>query len=315
MNVFRKELSRPIVGVGHSMGGSNVINVALMHPRLLDGLILIDPVIQRVLNDMGNLVPAFLSTSRRDIWPSREEAKATFLRNKFYQGWDPRCLDQWVKYGLRTLPTAIYPDSESDASARPVTLTTTKYQEVYTFMRGNYPPSDVPIEHYKPDRQDHPDLQAEYSDRRFYRPESVITFRNLPYLRPRVLYIFASDKSDMSHPDLMHDKLAITGNGVGGSGGEAIGAVQSVDIKDAGHFVPFEKPGEVAQAIERWLSERLSIWKQDEAREREHWAKVPKRQKRTFTEERMFWTEQMKKKLQDQQRAANTTAASTGAKL
>ena len=73
--MFRKELPRPLVGLGHSMGGNHVVNLALMHPRLLSGLILIDPVIQEVTDRKGNLLPAQLSTYRRDTWASREEAE------------------------------------------------------------------------------------------------------------------------------------------------------------------------------------------------------------------------------------------------
>jgi len=53
-----------------------------------------------------------------------------------------------VKYGLRDLPTAIYPldetakeqgqYSEKEPHNRPVTLATTRHQEVFTFSRPNY---------------------------------------------------------------------------------------------------------------------------------------------------------------------------------
>ena len=40
-------MPRPLVGIGHSMGGQQLAHLALMHPRLLSLLVLVDPVIQK----------------------------------------------------------------------------------------------------------------------------------------------------------------------------------------------------------------------------------------------------------------------------
>ena len=150
VNHFRAQMPRPIVGIGHSMGGSNLVNLSLMHPRLLETLVLIDPVIARLPSVNGNWGPASASAFRRDRWPSRKVAETSFKRSKFYQTWDPRVLDRWIKYGLRELPTKIYPDPQPMPAAtgstvtpeptvtpnvtanyeeKEVTLTTTKHQD------------------------------------------------------------------------------------------------------------------------------------------------------------------------------------------
>ena len=120
VNHFRKQIKRPIIGVGHSMGGSQLVNLSLMHPRLFTSLILIDPVIQRLPSAKGNMGPAKASTNRRDRWPSRVAAEASFKRSKFYQSWDPRVLDLWVKHGLRELPTYIHPYATAASGTPPV---------------------------------------------------------------------------------------------------------------------------------------------------------------------------------------------------
>lgn len=308
------------------MGGNHVTNLALIHPRLLSGLILIDPVIQKVPSTKGNVLPAQMSTYRRDQWPSREDAEAAFRRNKFYQSWDARCFDQWLKHGLREIPTADYPSYKptvisKDASqkslasaaaatssasadaplARPVTLTTTKFQEVFTFLRGNYPSPQTSLESYQPDRKTHPDVPDMPLQKPFYRPEPLMTFSNLPHLRPPVLYMFASEQSMLSEPHMIREKLETTGTGVGGNGGVDAGGVNVVDVKGVGHFLTFEKPGEVAKHIEDWLSGRLHEWQSEEDAERKQWAQVPEREKRTFTEDRLFWTEYVKKERLGQQ--------------
>ncbi|KAH8736089.1 hypothetical protein BGZ61DRAFT_472454 [Ilyonectria robusta] len=37
-----------------------------------------------------------------------------FKKSKLYQSWDPRVLDAWVRYGLRELPTDLYPNDSKD---------------------------------------------------------------------------------------------------------------------------------------------------------------------------------------------------------
>src|SRR4051794_17659861 len=103
-----------------------------MHPRLLTTLVLLDPVFQFNFAPV-RVSPARASTFRRDLWQSRDDAEAFFLKNGFYQRWDNRVLKLWLKYGIRDLPTAIYGPSLGQSQTA-VTLTTTKHQEVFTFL-------------------------------------------------------------------------------------------------------------------------------------------------------------------------------------
>ena len=100
-------MPRPLIGIGHSMGGNNLINLSLMHPRLLETLVLIDPVIVPLAKVTGDWAIAAASSVRRDRWPSRKVAAESFKKSKFYQTWDPRVLDRWIKYGLRELHSQI----------------------------------------------------------------------------------------------------------------------------------------------------------------------------------------------------------------
>jgi pimeloyl-ACP methyl ester carboxylesterase len=43
INCFRDDMSRPIVGIGHSVGAAQLVFLSLMHPRLLTSLVLIEP--------------------------------------------------------------------------------------------------------------------------------------------------------------------------------------------------------------------------------------------------------------------------------
>ncbi|KAL9094330.1 MAG: hypothetical protein Q9165_003471 [Trypethelium subeluteriae] len=278
------------------MGGNNLVNLSLLHPRLLETIVLIDPVIQRYASMQGNFGPAQASSGRRDRWPSRAAAAAAFKRSKFYQSWDPRVLDRWVQYGLRELPTTLYPHLSSELSSKTssgdtepsrrapeseengVTLTTTKHMEVFTFIRPNW--------NVSPNRRTHPDNPATASPSSpFYRPEPLITFSQLPHLRPPVMYIFGSE-SAMSAPQLRADKVANTGTGTGGSGGIKEGNVKEVVFDKTGHLIPMEKVGETARTCAEWLSGRVGQeWQELERREEEVWNRLSLQEKTTMSEE------------------------------
>lgn len=299
VNHFRRHMKRPIVGIAHSMGGNNLINLSVMHPRLFTSLILIDPVIQKGPSNSGNYNPARASTNRRDRWPSREAAKAAFKRSKFYQTWDPRVLEKWIEHGLRELPTMIYPDTQANShtlpavSAEPttasvvpdnrseteVTLKTTKHQEVLSFLRANFPTPEFPDPNNFPNPDTHPDVPVAVGPNSpFYRPEPISTFTKLPFVRPTVLYVFG-DKSEMSRPDFVAEKMAATGVGVGGSGGVQQGRVAQVTFKDIGHLIPMEVTSQTADAAADWIAPEIERFRRIEEVHRQEWNMVPKEQK------------------------------------
>ncbi|QIX01660.1 hypothetical protein AMS68_007177 [Peltaster fructicola] len=289
VNYFREDIKHPIVGVGHSMGGVNLINLAEMHPRLFTTMILIDPPLQRKPSPEGSRVVR-ASLKRRDRWPSRAAAEASFKRSPFYQAWEPRVLDLWLKYGLRELPTHIYPSSSAPTSPneeQEVTLTTTKHQEVFTFLRAGPPTKDSasPYPQDLPEHLTHPDLDHENGPvGPYYRPEISPTFQRLQFLRPSVLWIFA-DKSDLSAEPLRADKLAVTGTGVGGSGGVKAGRVSSVLMQGFGHLVPFENVKGVAEHIVTWTIPELARWREEIAAVRQDWERIPKEKRSLLNDE------------------------------
>lgn len=262
-------------------------NLALMHPRLLSSLILIDPVLEIPSARPRNTAAAWmaqLSTFRRDLWPSREEAVASFRGSSFYKSWDDRVLNRWLEIGLRDTPTALYPQAQGDAQSRPVTLLTSKHQEVFTFLRPNFDGLDSDGRLIV-NRSTHPDLDLKSGEAYpFYRPEPASTFKRLPYLRPSVFYVHGG-KSDLSAPELREQRMSTTGVGVGGSGGAVAGRVKQIMFEDAGHLMPMEIVGEIADAAAEWLVKEMEYWRQQEAKFQAQWSRKSKPEKQTVSEE------------------------------
>lgn len=292
INLKRSEMPRPIFGLGHSVGGNNLVNVSLFNPRLFQGLILLDPVIQ--IRSAESPIPfdpvkdppennpwarsmAGLSTFRRDIWPSRSAAAESFSRSPFYKTWDPRVLDRWVQFGLRDLPSGIYPDEKPPK----VTLTTTVANEVHHFLRPNYEGFGP---HKPVNRDTHADLDptSDFSTP-FYRPESTRTFSRLTELRPSVLYIFAG-KSDVSSAETNEAKISRTGTGIGGSGGRAAGRVKGVTLPGVGHLIAMEACEVTAAECASWLRDEMERYVAQEEQWEREWKSLSLREKQTVTE-------------------------------
>jgi pimeloyl-ACP methyl ester carboxylesterase len=278
VNTFRADMPLPIVGIGHSLGGNMLANLALIHPRLLSTIVFLDPVIQRHASSPTGPNVAQASTFRRDLWPSRAEAEASFRKSKFYTSWDPRVLDRWCKYGIRETPTSLFPNESGSA-----TLTTTKHQECMTFLRPSWEAlsedgSQILNSELVPDMD--PNSLVKFP---FYRPEPPNTFARIGELRPSALYIFG-ELSDMSFPEARKHKIERTGTGTGGSGGVKLGRVREKVLKGIGHLVAMEASDQCAEAAAVWLGQEL---KRFEAEKKSYleWTKKSMAEKTTLSEE------------------------------
>ncbi|KAJ7185663.1 alpha/beta-hydrolase [Mycena filopes] len=69
--------------------------------------------------------------SKRDTWPTREEARRWMAHRLPWKDWNPRVLEHFAEFALRDLPTATYPTGTG------VTLCCTRKQEVtcYTYYQ------------------------------------------------------------------------------------------------------------------------------------------------------------------------------------
>ena len=264
VNEFRDAMPRPIVGFGHSLGATVILNLSLLHPRLLTSLILVEPA----LLPSAKGIPfdaVYPMTLRKDTWPSRDAAVKAHLRSPLYAKWHPKVLQRFRMYAFRDLPTALYPISPPLAGDK-VTLTSTKHQDVLSYARAAFPPQrDAPLESFAPS-------QSQDSERKwthdptvpFYRPENIMTFSRLPSIRPSCLFIYggASHWQLQSGPEGRRTKLKTTGTGIGGSGGVADGQVADFVAPNGSHYVPMEQPHLIGRKIGCWLGDRMLQWRE-----------------------------------------------------
>lgn len=256
VNHFRADMPMPLVGIGHSLGANILCNLSFLHPRLFSTVVLMDPVIQSHGSAMAGLAPAYPSSIRRDLWPSRAEAEASFRKSKFYSTWDSRVLDRWCQYGVRETPTALYPNEEGT-----VTLSTTKHQECFHFLRPSFGAFSEGGETVI-NRDLVIDMDARVATYPFYRAEPPSTFARLGELRPSALYIFG-ETSDMSQPNSRKAKMDATGIGLGGSGGAAMGRVKEAVLKGVGHMVAMEASNQCAEVAGVWLGQELARFSEE----------------------------------------------------
>ncbi|KAJ5988847.1 hypothetical protein N7481_004057 [Penicillium waksmanii] len=285
INHFRDQMPRPIVGVGHSLGATQLLFASLFHPRLFTSLALIEPhMTDDPLAGGGPMLP------------SREAAieKA----GKAFKTWDRRVFELWKRFEYRDLPTCLYPEKPANGT-RPVTLTTTKRQETMMYTRPNVKRhtqrgapegknyTDLSSSEIGPPHDSllFPDVLGALSPtQKSYRPESSLGFKLLPHIRPSVLYLGALD-STLGKTGVHLAAAKLTGTGFGGSGGLESGRVQYSVIQKADHFLPQEKVIDTGHILGSWLSQKLQRWQEDEARVADGWREWSGKEKSSFQPE------------------------------
>ena len=108
---IREQCDGPVIGMGHSMGGLCTFFAAHRYPELFRAVVIMDPpvvngigaapfALMKWLGQADRITPAGKSAGRRETWASREEARASFARKKFFQAFDPDCFEDYARYAL-----------------------------------------------------------------------------------------------------------------------------------------------------------------------------------------------------------------------
>ncbi|KAH9852150.1 Alpha/beta hydrolase fold-1 [Lenzites betulinus] len=123
-----------VVGIGHSAGACVIVQTTAVYPQdrpPYSSIILVEPpmmtreIYAMAVEEGTALLRAIeIARTRKDIWASREKARAWFAKRLPWNRWDPRVFDLHIQHALCELPTMTYPGEEG------VTLCVTRAQEV-----------------------------------------------------------------------------------------------------------------------------------------------------------------------------------------
>ena len=108
MESFLAPLPKPLVGMGHSMGGVLMFMVACRRPEWFSSLVMLDPPLingwfrplfnlLRRLGQTDRLTPAGKSLGRRDHWADQDQVQEYFSTRALYRRFDPRCLEDFIE--------------------------------------------------------------------------------------------------------------------------------------------------------------------------------------------------------------------------
>ncbi|KLJ06736.1 hypothetical protein EMPG_17768 [Blastomyces silverae] len=257
-------MTLPLIGIGQSWGCVHLLLPAAWHPRIFQGIVLMEPVLETGYHHLEELkalgVPehglvrstnmGFSVALMRDRWESREVAERHMRKSKYYSQFDPRVLAQTLRYELRDMP---------DGS---VMLATPRYQQAQLFMRTAPPMKGYPV------GEDYATRAPEsFIAPGFYRGEPAKIKEYLPGIHCKTLYVWtADDKSMLSTESYRSRIVGKTGTGLGGAGGEGTGQVKEMFVAAEGHALPFLEPRGTAGVVARWLGEELKpSWEREEA--------------------------------------------------
>ena len=110
---------KPIIGVGHSMGGASLVMAELLAPSSFAGLLLFEPMLfpppyRRAENHLSQVV-----RKRRPRFESRRAARENFGGKEPFMSWHPDALAGYLDCGLVATETdemllACTPEAEAD---------------------------------------------------------------------------------------------------------------------------------------------------------------------------------------------------------
>ena len=113
IEVVEQQYSRPVIGMGHSLGGVLTLMAAAKRPELFSKIVVIDgaslpnfglSLVYDFLPKWWSVknIPLVASTyKRRKVWDSREQFSKYHLGKSAYKNFDTQCMHDYAMAGLR----------------------------------------------------------------------------------------------------------------------------------------------------------------------------------------------------------------------
>ncbi|MDQ7732912.1 alpha/beta hydrolase [Halomonas sp. SpR1] len=111
---YLPESDTPLLGVGHSLGGTLMAMAADRQPERFCGVIMLDPPLMlgtdawamkaaKRFGFVDRVTPAGKTLGRRTVWPSREAMATSLGRRGLFRRFTPTALNDYIEAGTRLL--------------------------------------------------------------------------------------------------------------------------------------------------------------------------------------------------------------------
>lgn len=256
INTFKEQMVPPLFGIGHSMGGAQLVQLSKLHPRLFHSVSFLDGWFAHKWEPSDPKSFWKRATNKRGRFDDKAAACKQYEQTPVLKQWDKRVVQKYKQHGFRNTPTVLHPEQQTDQQQ--VASLTPGPMELHTQSRvtvdANIDQNDRFFRLQYPDFRDNLKYQWPY-----YQSAPYAAGEYLPHLRPRAIFLYGK-KGSISRPEWQKDNLELTGTSHGGSGGAKLGCVQA-DVVAGGHFFPFENPVGTAQKLSAWLTQEGEVWK------------------------------------------------------
>jgi pimeloyl-ACP methyl ester carboxylesterase len=116
---IQRQADRPVIALGHSLGGALSLLAAIEQPELFKAVIMLDsPLLGPFKSSMVRLAkafgfidhvtPAFRTQGRREYWKNREQVHSYLKSRSLFKTFTKEALEDYINYGLEQKEDGYY---------------------------------------------------------------------------------------------------------------------------------------------------------------------------------------------------------------
>lgn len=118
IHAIKTQHSRPVIGVGHSLGGALLTLASMQYPALFQSVVMLDtPLygalhrqivkVAKCLGVFERFTPAKRVKTRRTQWPNKESAYKHLRNKSLFKNFTEACFDDYLERGMKPVGDGI----------------------------------------------------------------------------------------------------------------------------------------------------------------------------------------------------------------